>query len=89
MTGSFATQSRVSSILPFLEAFLLGKLPRHQCFLENTLNPFDLEKGVTPGWHNVEMCSFCLLPQCTDTCTKLQLIYFDMNSFKSIFEKKL
>ena len=59
--------------------------------MENTLNLLTLEKGVAPGWvpfvvvtwHDVEMCSFCLLSS-MELVLIQQLIVFgssDMNSF--------
>ena len=64
MADSFATLSRsIPSGLCFWN-LLLGRLHRYQCFLDNTLNPFalekggTLEKGVALGW--ISFYKFCV-----------------------------
>ena len=45
-------QSRAASSVPLLfwKAFFRGKLQRHTHLPGIILNPFTLEKGVTPRW---------------------------------------
>ena len=52
MGNSYTTlPRRVSSRLlqQFMESHLLRRMYRHRYLMKNTLNPFTLEKEVTPG----------------------------------------
>ena len=70
--------------------------------MENIRNPFALDNRVTPGWipsvcffltwHDVEMCSFCLLDTMElillPNCSMLYLDSSDTGSFTSVLLKK-